>query len=50
MVTTATTGLVVVVFAPTEIARGRLEYVLDQTSSRLADIVGGRETERLVCA
>jgi DNA/RNA-binding domain of Phe-tRNA-synthetase-like protein len=49
-VTTATTALVVVVFAPIEIAQRRLEFVLDQTSIRLADIVGGRETGRLVCA
>ena len=50
MVTTATTELLVVVFAPIEIDRARLEHVLEQTASRLADIVGGREAGRLVCA
>ena len=50
MVTTATTELLVVVFAPIEIDRARLEHVLVQTASRLADTVGGREAGRLVCA
>ena len=50
MVTTATAELLVVVFAPIEIERARLEDVLEQTSSRLSDIVGGREAGRLVCA
>ena len=48
-VTTATTGLLVVVFAPAAIDRARLEHVLSQTSVRLADIVGGHEAGRLTC-
>jgi len=46
MVTTATTDALVVIFAPAEIASAQVRRVLDVTSSRLADIVGGHETAR----
>jgi DNA/RNA-binding domain of Phe-tRNA-synthetase-like protein len=49
MVTTATTDVVVVVFAPPDVAETRLNQVLDQTSARIADIAGGRETHRVIC-
>lgn len=44
MVTPATTELLVVVYAPIEIARPQLQRVLQVTAERLALIVGGRET------
>ena len=46
MVTTATTEALVVVYAPAEIPAAQIRRVLDVTSSRLADIAGGRETAR----
>ncbi len=46
MVTTATTDALVVIYAPVEIASAQVRRVLDVTSSRLADIVGGHETAR----
>ena len=46
MVTTATTDALVVIYAPAEIASAQVRRVLDVTSSRLADIVGGHETAR----
>jgi DNA/RNA-binding domain of Phe-tRNA-synthetase-like protein len=49
MVTTATVDALVVVFAPLEITPAALTRVLDATASRIADIAGGREVERLVC-
>jgi DNA/RNA-binding domain of Phe-tRNA-synthetase-like protein len=49
MVTTATTHALVVVFAPIEVDSGRLSSVLDATASRMAELVGGRETGRLIC-
>ena len=50
MVTTATTDALVVVFAPPDIDKPRLDRVLDLTSARLIDIAGGRETDRVICA
>lgn len=46
MVTTATRDLLVVVFAPVEVERLRLERVLETTASRLAAVAGGREAAR----
>lgn len=46
MVTTATTEALVVVYVPAEIPAAQIRRVLDVTSSRLADIAGGRETAR----
>ena len=48
MVTTATTEALVVVYAPAEIPTAQIRRVLDVTSSRMAEIVGGRETARVV--
>jgi DNA/RNA-binding domain of Phe-tRNA-synthetase-like protein len=48
MVTTATTEALVVVYAPAEVPALQLKHVLDVTSTRLADIAGGRETARAV--
>jgi DNA/RNA-binding domain of Phe-tRNA-synthetase-like protein len=48
MVTTATRDALVVVYAPREIDCARLTSVLDITSSRIADITGGSEVERVV--
>jgi DNA/RNA-binding domain of Phe-tRNA-synthetase-like protein len=50
MVTTATTDVLVVVYAPVDVDKARLTRVLDTTSARIADIAGGREIHRLVCA
>jgi DNA/RNA-binding domain of Phe-tRNA-synthetase-like protein len=50
MVTAATTNALVVVFAPAEVDAGKLPVVLDTTGRRMADIAGGRETSRLICA
>jgi DNA/RNA-binding domain of Phe-tRNA-synthetase-like protein len=49
MVTTATTEAMVVVFAPLDVMPARLATVLDTTATRMADIAGGREVERLIC-
>ena len=46
MVTTATNEALVVVYAPAEIPPAQMKRVLDATASRMADIVGGRETGR----
>jgi DNA/RNA-binding domain of Phe-tRNA-synthetase-like protein len=46
MVTTATTEALVVVYVPAEIPDAQIRRVLDVTSSRMADIAGGRETAR----
>jgi DNA/RNA-binding domain of Phe-tRNA-synthetase-like protein len=48
MVTTATTGALVVVFAPRSFDAVRLGRVLDATAQRMADLTGGRETARFV--
>jgi DNA/RNA-binding domain of Phe-tRNA-synthetase-like protein len=50
MVTPATTDAMVVVFAPLDVDRARLTNVIDVTASRIADIVGGSEAARLICA
>jgi DNA/RNA-binding domain of Phe-tRNA-synthetase-like protein len=50
MVTTATSDALVVVYAPFDIDPARLLRVLDATASRMADIAGGRETQRVLCA
>jgi len=49
MVTTATTDVLVVVFAPAEIDALWLSRVVGVTSSRFGDIAGGRETARWSC-
>ena len=43
MVTPATTELLVIVYAPTEIAKTQLERVAHVTAQRLQQILGGRE-------
>ena len=48
MVTPATTELLVIVYAPTEIAKPQLERVANMTAERMAQILGGRETARAV--
>jgi DNA/RNA-binding domain of Phe-tRNA-synthetase-like protein len=46
MVTTATTQAMLVVFAPRDVDRQRLDYVLDATSSRMVEFTGCREAAR----
>ena len=46
MVTPATTELLVIVYAPTEIAKPQLERVAHVTAERMQQILGGRETAR----
>ena len=46
MVTTATTQAMLVVFAPRDFDRQRLDNVLDATSSRMVEFTGCRETAR----
>jgi DNA/RNA-binding domain of Phe-tRNA-synthetase-like protein len=46
MVTTATTGAVLVVFAPSEVDARQLAQVLDVTSRRMSEFTGCRETAR----
>jgi len=48
MVTTATTRALLVVFAPREIDRRRLDHVLDATSSRMTEFTGCHEIARTV--
>jgi DNA/RNA-binding domain of Phe-tRNA-synthetase-like protein len=48
MVTPATTGLLVVVYAPNEIGRAQLERVVDVTAERMQQILGGHETARTI--
>ena len=50
MVTTKTRDALVVVFAPATVDAGRLQRVLDTTAARLADIAGGHESQRWICA
>lgn len=50
MVTTATRDALIVVYAPRDIAPARLALVLDATAARVADLAGGREIDRLICA
>ena len=46
MVTTATTRAMLVVFAPCDVDRQRLDNVLDATSSRMVEFTGCREAAR----
>ena len=46
MVTPATTQLLVIVYAPTEIAKPQLERVANMTAERMQQILGGREAAR----
>ena len=46
MVTTATTRAMLVVFAPRDVDRQRLDKVLDATSSRMVEFTGCRESAR----
>jgi DNA/RNA-binding domain of Phe-tRNA-synthetase-like protein len=46
MVTPATTELLVIVYAPAEIAKSQVERVAKITSERMREILGGRETAR----
>jgi len=48
MATSATTDVLVVVFAPGSVERARIAGVLDMTSARLAEYAGGRETGRWI--
>jgi DNA/RNA-binding domain of Phe-tRNA-synthetase-like protein len=48
MVTPATTELLVVIYAPTEIPRTQLERVVAATAERFQQICGGNETSRAV--
>lgn len=50
MVTTATTGVLVVVYAPRDGAAARLRGVLDVTATRIARFAGGRERLRQIVA
>jgi DNA/RNA-binding domain of Phe-tRNA-synthetase-like protein len=46
MVTTMTTRALLVVFAPRELDRRRLDHVLDTTASRMTEFTGCREVSR----
>ena len=46
MVTTATTQAMLVVFAPRDVDRQRLDHVLEATSRRMAEFTGCREAAR----
>jgi DNA/RNA-binding domain of Phe-tRNA-synthetase-like protein len=46
MVTTNTTRVLLIVFAPHELEPGRLTTVLDATSARMAEFTGCRELSR----
>ena len=48
MVTPATTELLVIVYAPTEIAKPQLERVANLTAERMQQILGGHESARAV--
>lgn len=48
MVTSGTTDVLVVIFAPAELALSRIGAVVDVTAARLGDICGGRETGRII--
>jgi DNA/RNA-binding domain of Phe-tRNA-synthetase-like protein len=49
MVTTATSDVLVVVYAPSDLDVARLTQVLDVTVSRIADIAGGQQAHRVIC-
>ena len=46
MVTPSSTELLIVVYAPAEIAKAQIERVLDTTAERFARVTGGNETGR----
>jgi DNA/RNA-binding domain of Phe-tRNA-synthetase-like protein len=46
MVTPATTELLVIIYAPAEIARAQVGRVMNITAERMQQILGGRETAR----
>ena len=48
MVTTQTTTALLVVFAPREVDRARIDRVLDATSSRMTEFTGCREVARSI--
>ena len=48
MVTPSTTELLIVVYAPIEVAKTQLDRVVEITAGRFAQIVGGNETDRSV--
>ena len=48
MVTTQTTEALLVVFAPRDVDRARIERVLDATSSRMTEFTGCREVARSI--
>jgi DNA/RNA-binding domain of Phe-tRNA-synthetase-like protein len=50
MVTSRTCAALIVVFAPVDVAVARLTAVIDATAARVADIAGGRESDRAICA
>jgi DNA/RNA-binding domain of Phe-tRNA-synthetase-like protein len=50
MVTPATTELLVIVYAPSEIGRSQIERVANVTSERMQQILGGREGTRSLIA
>jgi DNA/RNA-binding domain of Phe-tRNA-synthetase-like protein len=48
MVTEAARRVLMVVFAPAEVARARLEHVLEVSSARVREFAGGVELGRCV--
>ena len=50
MVTTATRDALVVVYAPSDVPRARLQIVLDTTAARISGIAGGAEVSSVVFA
>ena len=50
MVTPSTRDALIVVFAPADVDVARLTAVADTTAARVADIAGGREVDRALCA
>jgi DNA/RNA-binding domain of Phe-tRNA-synthetase-like protein len=48
MVSAGATELMVIVYAPADVAKAQLERVVEATAERLAQIAGGRETARAV--
>jgi DNA/RNA-binding domain of Phe-tRNA-synthetase-like protein len=50
MVTTNTRDALVVVYAPTDVPRPRLDIVIETTAARIGDVTGGRALERLIAS
>ena len=50
MVRPSTRDALIVVFAPADVDVARLTAVADTTAARVADIAGGREVDRALCA